>query len=86
MYLATFLIVLLLNNVRCVPFEIPGNIKLGPMSLKNTTDKKTVIQENTISERHSLDKAKGTFGFNGNCKNSLLLKTSLPIKSSELTL
>lgn len=33
MYPDTFLIIFLLNTVRCVPFEIPGNIKLGPMSL-----------------------------------------------------
>lgn len=72
MFLATFLIILLLNNVQCILFEIPGNIKLGLMSLIKTQLIKTTIQENAISRRHGLDKAKGTFGFNGDCKTSLL--------------
>jgi len=32
-YLAMFPIIFILNSVQCVPFEIPGNIKLGPISV-----------------------------------------------------
>lgn len=72
MFSAPFLIMLLLNNEQPVLLEIPGNIKLGALRLiKNPADKKPVIQGNTISR--NAQKAKGMFGFNGNCKTSLLL-------------
>lgn len=55
-----------MDSVFCLKYLGTSNWVLW-VSYENTIDKKTAIQENTISKRPASDKAKGTFGFNGNC-------------------